>query len=269
MLNEKLNSDEYSSRIGIAALRKAIEPHLAARWLELATETSRELDKKITTVQKELSAPPPPPPSQTLEEFADRFAKCIHNLIKVRGTQGTPCPLPCAVPPRPALRHLAIFRLVLLRARARLPMRARDAPTHMLFPSCCALYPAPPVRAGLLSISGLTRACTRVRRCSARSSMARPLSRRSRRQHLAHSARWRCQPKTTKVHGARLPSRRVDGATGEYLGAITCRNSSRHAVRAGTHSWCVATACECSTALTPSSLPPRHQQSRHSSLRRA
>lgn len=86
MLSEKLSGDEYNARIGMPALRKAIELHLAARWLELATETSRELDKKITTVQKELSAPPPPPPSQTLEEFADRFAKCIHNLIKVRHT---------------------------------------------------------------------------------------------------------------------------------------------------------------------------------------
>lgn len=82
VLSDKLNSDEYADRIGISALREALEPHVASRWLELATDTSRELDKKIAKVQRELNAPPPPPAAQTLEEFADRFAKCVNNLIK-------------------------------------------------------------------------------------------------------------------------------------------------------------------------------------------
>jgi len=77
-----VQSDDYSSRIGVSALRRALEPHFTSRWLELVTETSRALEAKIQRVQQDLNAPPPPPPAQTLEAFADRFAKCVTHLIK-------------------------------------------------------------------------------------------------------------------------------------------------------------------------------------------
>ena len=81
MLSERLGSDVYSSRIGVVALRGALQPHIDHRWHELLNAASQSVDAQLQTLQKQLQAPPEAE-GETLDDFVHRFCLSVHQLLR-------------------------------------------------------------------------------------------------------------------------------------------------------------------------------------------
>ena len=82
LLAERLGTNVYSNRIGVESLRRVLAPHISSRWSQTLSSCSKSLEARIEHLQQELNSPPPPPAAESLDDFAERFARSVYSLIK-------------------------------------------------------------------------------------------------------------------------------------------------------------------------------------------
>ena len=91
-LAEQIGSDEYSARVGVGAVRAAVEAYGRAEWDGLAARATRAVDARSARIDRALRSPPraavaggaasfDASPS-SLAAFADRFGAKVHTLIR-------------------------------------------------------------------------------------------------------------------------------------------------------------------------------------------
>ena len=87
LLKERLGSGVYGSRIGVGAVRRALAAPLRAQWAQLLASTSKALEGRLESLQRDLDNPAPPP-AQSIDDFVERFCGAVQALI--RGTIAVP-----------------------------------------------------------------------------------------------------------------------------------------------------------------------------------
>ncbi|KAL1524583.1 hypothetical protein AB1Y20_019473 [Prymnesium parvum] len=78
-LEERLGSAAYSSRIGVSAVRRAIEPVVCAQWVQLHAHAAKTLEAQLTQLQRQQALVDT---YESLEDFAHRYSSAISALLK-------------------------------------------------------------------------------------------------------------------------------------------------------------------------------------------